>query len=218
VLDADEMVPRSTADALLAIAERGDADVVDIPFRCFFFGREMKGGGWSISQDHHERFFRRGQMTFTDVIHGHNEPVEGARIVMLPAEPRYAIVHFNYGSIDQFIEKLNRYTATEAASERTRRLSWGIVLATKEFVRRYLKLGAYRDGWRGLYLAAGLAFYRLTSIAKRIESAGGGADAVDAAYRRVAEGVLSAYPATTTPRRGSKARKRAPDAGRDGVG
>jgi glycosyltransferase involved in cell wall biosynthesis len=199
LLDADEMVPKSTSAALLGIAERGEADVVVVPFRCFFFGREMKGGGWSIVQDHHERFFRPGQMSFTATIHGHNRPVPGARIVQLPPEPQYAFVHFNYVDINQFIDKLNRYTTIEATSESKGNLYWGIAISIKEFLRRYLKLRGYRDGWQGLYLAAGMAFYRLVSVAKRVEGAAGSRGKVEDGYRRVAEEVLSGYGPATSP-------------------
>jgi (heptosyl)LPS beta-1,4-glucosyltransferase len=123
----------------------------------------------------------------------------GARVIELPPDPKYAFIHFNYVDATHFIEKLNRYTTIEAGSHHSRgSIQRGFALTLKEFLRRYVKQRGYRDGWRGLYLAAAMAFYRLTAVAKRLEAESGGRPEVEDGYRRVAEAVLSGYSSATS--------------------
>jgi glycosyltransferase involved in cell wall biosynthesis len=198
VLDADELVPHPLSLRLRRIAAANQCDVVSIPWRNYLLGAQLAHTGWGPHQDRHRRFFRRGSVNVRPDIHDYLHTAEHARVLDLPVEPGLAIIHFNYRDVTQFVEKLNRYTTVEAAAAAGRGDPRGparaLVQAAREFARRYLRRGGYRDGWRGFYLSALMAMYRLVVAAKMEElRRNGPAEAVDEAYREIAERVLAEY-------------------------
>ncbi|HEX7091374.1 MAG TPA: glycosyltransferase family 2 protein [Longimicrobiales bacterium] len=199
LLDADEMVPVALSRRLREIARRDEADVVRIPRVNHLLGAPLGHTGWGPRQDRHERFFKPGLLHASDRIHASLTPDPSARILDLEYAPGRALVHFNYVDVGHFLEKLNRYTSVEAlqsfergGAEPTGRRT--LMRATKEFLRRYVKLRGYRDGWRGFHLSLFMAYYHVATDAKLKElHAGGGRDAVLATYRAEAERILEEY-------------------------
>jgi (heptosyl)LPS beta-1,4-glucosyltransferase len=170
VLDADEVVPAALRDRLREIALGEAADVVVIPWVNYIWGEPMSATGWGPDDDRHPRFFRRGALRASDEIHAYLTPEPDARVMVLPYRPGHGVHHFAYLDVAHFIEKLNRYTTVEALQARARgeRSTYGraVFRGAREFVRRYLRLGGYRDGWRGFYLSSCMAFYKLAIGAK----------------------------------------------------
>ena len=58
------------------------------------------------------RVLKRGHFQFSPRLHGGVE-LSGPEI-RIAADPNLAIEHFSYESVEHYIEKLNRYTSTEA--------------------------------------------------------------------------------------------------------
>jgi glycosyltransferase involved in cell wall biosynthesis len=198
LLDADELVPLPLSERLLEIASGTEADVVVIPWLNYLLGATLWHTGWGPTQDRHERFFRRGSVVTRPDIHSFLEVQPGARVLRLPYVEDLAIVHFNYVDVRHFLEKLNRYTDIEAARVKgdpkagSAPRAW--LRALREFGRRYVRLQGYKDGWRGFYLSALMATYRLVTAAKVREwQVNGDRQAVEAAYEAEAEKVLAAY-------------------------
>jgi glycosyltransferase involved in cell wall biosynthesis len=198
ILDADELVPQPLSRRLQAIAISDEADAVNIPWRNYLLGSALGHTGWGPDQDKHVRFFRRGAVEARAGIHDGLHVVPGSRVLHLPAAEENAIVHFNYLDVTQFIDKLNRYTSAEAESA----LAMGdrgsparaVRRGAREFMDRYLRRGGLRDGWRGFYLSALMAMYRLVTVAKMDElHRNGPRAAVEASYRDEAERWLAAY-------------------------
>ena len=175
ILDADELVPPRLARRLRDAVNADEADVVDIPRLNYMLGEPLAWTGWGPSQDHHQRFFRKGWIEATSDIHAFLRLREGARILELTPEDGLALIHFNYVDVAHFIEKLNRYTTIEAVERaRTRRRLTRLratAATIREFVNRFLRHRGYRDGWRGFYLAGLMAFYRFAVHAKAQELA-----------------------------------------------
>jgi glycosyltransferase involved in cell wall biosynthesis len=198
ILDADELVPARLAKRLIEIAAADRFDVVRIPMVNHLFGAALRGTGWAPHQDTHLRFFRRGSVRATGEIHNYLHVVDEARVLDLEAADGLCLVHHNYLDVQQFIEKLNRYTDVEAADLVTRgkRFSYfgSMRWSAREFLRRYLRQRGYRDGWRGFYLAWLMAGYRLITAAKveQIRRAGGRAQIEDE-YARDAARLLAEY-------------------------
>lgn len=198
ILDADELVPPELSRTLTEIARSDAADVVVIPWLNYLLGAPLGHTGWGPHQDRHTRFLKRVYYRSTATIHALDElPAEG-RVLHLPYHPGQAIVHFNYLDATHFLEKLNRYTTIEAEQARTRgeraTPRGTLVRAAKEFLRRYLRQKGYRDGWRGFYLSALMAFYRVATDVKlmELEVNGSRADVLDS-YRSEAERILAGY-------------------------
>jgi len=198
VLDADELIPSPLSKTLIAATTRTDADIFSIPRENFMFGERLVHTGWGAAADRQLRFFRRGKLSFGSTVHQFMHPAPDARIEALPYEPGHAIVHLSYVNVEQFIEKLNRYTSIEAiqARERGEHVTppKALMTAANEFWRRYVVSRGFRDGWRGLYLSLLMATYRLAVGAKWHElEENGAAERVVAKYVQVAERVLTEY-------------------------
>jgi len=198
MLDADELVPYPLSQKLREIAASDTADVVRVHWVNYLLGAPMLYTGWGPNQDPHARFFKKGFVTTTNEVHNFLQPMPEGRIVEVPFEPGFAVIHFNYLNSEHFIEKLNRYTSVEAkqAFARGQQITpWRATLnGVKEFLIRYLKAQGFRDGWRGFYLSAFMVFYRIAAAAKLEELKSlGPREAVEARYRQEAERILAAY-------------------------
>lgn len=166
VIDADEQVPLTLRDKLLEIVKEDKIDYVAIPRKNIIFKKWIRYAGWW--PDHQIRFFKKGRVWWTGEIHKSPETTGKGRI--LPAAEKYAIVHYNYLTISEFVEKLNIYTDKHA--ERILRedyqFHW-IDLIRKplsEFVDRYFRCQGFRDGLHGFILSNLMAFYFFIIYAK----------------------------------------------------
>jgi glycosyltransferase involved in cell wall biosynthesis len=200
VLDADELVTPALAKRIKEIVTRGRLDAVWLPFSNYLFGRRMTGTSWSPQRSRHLRLFRPGFVALTDRIHESTTPTMEARVGSIPYEATACVIHFNYTSIRQFIEKTNRYTDVEALQGRDEtsprpagRIEM-IVRPVGEFLNQWLLKGGYRDGWPGFYIAGLMAFYRFAERAKLRELLEiGDEEAMNRAYAALAEDWLSGH-------------------------
>ena len=195
ILDADEMVPEPLSRRLCEISAQGAVDAVRLPRLNHILGAAIMHSGWGPHQDRHVRFFRRGRVELPTRIHGAIKPLPGARVLEIAAVPDLAIVHFNFNDTSDIAARIDRYTTIEAATARARgdraRPGRALARAVAEFVNRYVILGGWRDGWRGVYLAAWMANYRVMTDAKLMElQLDLRSESIESGYRRVAEGVL----------------------------
>lgn len=162
-IDADERMTPTLARRLREVAESGRYAGVRFARKNIMFGGWVKHGGWFRSDQ--LRFFRadawdRGWQ-FEDI---HSQvPVRGD-ILTLPAKPALATIHLDYDSVCQFVKRtLFGYARTEAEvmiCSGVRFSPFRLVFKPlKRFIGRYLVRQGFRDGWRGLILAALLAAY-----------------------------------------------------------
>lgn len=198
ILDADELVPLPLSRRLREIGDGDEADVVLVPKLAYLLGEALHRTGWGLDQGRLPLFFRRGFLHTGATVHAFLHPVPNARVIALPARAELAIAHFNYLDLTDFIERLNRYTSIEAEqaiARGSRPRAWkALAAAARELVRRYLRQGGWRDGWRGLYLSLFMAFYRIAIVAKQEERARvGPRQTVEAHYREEKERLLRAY-------------------------
>ena len=166
MLDPDERVNDDLAATLRAIAsDPASADGYALPFVTMMFGKEIRHSGWG--NEEHTRFFRNGKCTWPPEVH--SPAVIHGMVAKLSKSDGW-VTHDNYRSINQFIEKLNRYTDMEAKRlyEKGRPFHWLKLFyqPSKEFFNRYIKLRGYKDGLIGLFLAVMMAFYTQVSYIK----------------------------------------------------
>jgi len=168
VLDADELVPPDLGPVLRAIAERGETDVVMVPRKNIILGRWLRYGQWWPNRK--PRFFRRDAMDINDRIHAGLAPQPGARRLLLPEREDQALWHFSYDSLEDLLEKTNRYTSVEARQRvgrsrpmSTQRLFRG---AARSFWREYVRGGGRQDGHTGLIVAVIRSFYWFLMVGK----------------------------------------------------
>jgi hypothetical protein len=125
----------------------------------------MEHTGWW--PDYQLRFFKRGTVQWSDKVH--TPPVAQGSTARFPAEEKYAIVHHNYQSVTQFIDRLNRYTGIQAKQVESKEVSGASVVNafTQEFMRRLFVFEGIQDGVHGLSLSLMQAMYESIVMMKQ---------------------------------------------------
>lgn len=158
LLDADERLTPPLAEEIReALARPGEAVAFRIPRHNYIFGRLTRGGGWY--PDRQVRLFRRGCARYQPQQEVHEVLEVGGPVADL-SQP---IEHWNYDSWEEFVAKQRRYARLHArslAARGVRARTWGPPLqAWREFWRRWLGLGGWREGGHGLRLCLALAYF-----------------------------------------------------------
>lgn len=159
VIDPDEEIPATLAKRLQQIAvNTKQMDYVRVPRKNLIFGRFIKHSGWW--PDYNIRFFKKGAVRWTDKIH--RPPQVFGEGLDLEAEEQYAIIHYSYESISQFLERMNRYTTVQAEElkKEGEKFNWKDLFEKplSEFLSRFFANAGYKDGLHGLALSFLQAF------------------------------------------------------------
>jgi glycosyltransferase involved in cell wall biosynthesis len=165
-LDADEEVSEELGAQIRGvIGTPGGADGYYLSRRSKIFGKWIQHGGWS--PDLTFRLFRRGKVI--------PEPAEvhgGFTVGGEKGTLSGTLYHYTYDSIQEYLAKMNDYTSLQVSSklpgpDRAGHAAWKILLSPlSHFFRKYVSTRGYRDGVRGLFLAALGAVYTLALYAK----------------------------------------------------
>jgi (heptosyl)LPS beta-1,4-glucosyltransferase len=166
VLDADEEIPASLAKELKRISEGPQADFYRLPRKNIIFGKWITHTGWW--PDYNIRFFKKGTVVWKKLIH--SVPETQGKGQSLPAKEQFAIIHHNYQSISQYLERMTRYTQIQAKFliKDGYRFSWQDLIRrpTSEFLSRFFANEGYKDGIHGLALSLLQAFSELVVYAR----------------------------------------------------
>lgn len=167
LMDADQRMTHSLGSKLKKIAGEDKYDVVRIPRRNIIFGKWIRHAWWW--PDYHEWFFKKDFVDWSKTIH--SAPKTKGRILTLPAKSENAFVHYNYASIDQFINRMNRYTSfTKGIDKRIHNAKDLVQYPKNEFAFRYIHQEGYKDKLHGYFLCKLMEFYRFVELAKYWES------------------------------------------------
>lgn len=167
VLDADEEVPVSLKELIQAIVSGTvgaelQADAYYLPRRNEIFNTLIKHSGWW--PDYQLRLFKKGTVTWQDGVH--RLPDATGTSVYLPASDANALLHHNYQSVTQFIDRLNRYTSIKANETKDTdpqvTESTLLTLFSGEFFSRYFAHQGYKDGAHGMALSLLQSMYQVT--------------------------------------------------------
>ena len=173
VLDADEVVPESLWQELPSLLADRTVSCYELPRKNLVFGKWIERAGWW--PDFQKRLFQQKKVKWSDAIH--QPPVVEGSVKTLPAEERFAITHYNYTSIAQYLEKLNSYTAITAAEKP---LATGSTVTPKTVISAFYsqlmsRLFAQKgidDGVHGVALSHLQSMYELVIELKRWEAMG----------------------------------------------
>lgn len=154
IVDADEQIPERLANRLEDIANGTEQiDYVEIPRKNIIFHKWIQNSFWW--PDYNIRFFKKSAVEWLDKIH--SKPKTTGLGVKLEEREEYAIIHYNYNSLDQYLERLNRYTKQQSKEliQEGYKFSWTDLIAKplSEFLSRYFANEGYKDGLHGLVLS-----------------------------------------------------------------
>lgn len=166
ILDPDEELPGSLAKKLLAIANKPGAHYFRIARKNIVFGKWLKYSRWW--PDYNIRFFKKGSVSWDEEIHGVPKTT-GKGADVLPEES-LAIIHYHYLTIEQYIEKMNRYTSIQAnlKSSEGYKFVWADLIRKpiSELMSRFFAGEGYKDGLHGLAISLLQAFSELVLYLK----------------------------------------------------
>jgi glycosyltransferase involved in cell wall biosynthesis len=168
-VDADERVTPELADQVQRAVDQDVHDAYWLPRRNLFWGNALRGGGWW--PDHQLRLLRVSACRYDPARAVH----ELAEVQGSTARLTAPLSHINYESAEEFRLKQRTYALMEAqrrASQfgrpRTRSL---ILQPLREFRRRFVQLGGWRDGRLGLWLCAMMAASEWRTLREQIRIA-----------------------------------------------
>lgn len=162
MLDPDEVVPKTLQDKLQGLIKSQEPfAAVNIPFKNIFFGKWISHT--NFWPDKHLRFFKAGTVKWQDQVHSYPKVI--GKVLELPAEEKYAVLHNSYKSWSEFYKKQKKYALSEAKNRKLagegfsiKRLIW---LPLREFLARFIKHRGFLDGINGLFLVLVLMWYRV---------------------------------------------------------
>lgn len=167
-LDADErLTPALTRELLACLGRAASEQPAVVGYRMprynQFFGRTLRGGGWY--PDYQLRLLHRTSARYDEHHLVHEVPhLDGAT-----ADLHQHLVHINIEYLAEFWQKQSRYALAEARilRQQGRRTRWRNYLGApaREFWRRYVRLGGWRDGLLGLFLCGSLAWFEIVTFA-----------------------------------------------------
>jgi glycosyltransferase involved in cell wall biosynthesis len=164
-LDADEVISERLQSEIQMAIQQTEFTAFKIPRLSQLMGRWIRHSGWQ--PDYVTRLFRRECAQFSnDLVHEKLEVLHG-KLGILGAP----ILHYAYDSIEQLLEKTNRYSTESAKmhSARGRRgsLRQAIIHGVWAFLRTYVLRRGFLDGREGFLIAvaqAEVAFYRYVKL------------------------------------------------------
>lgn len=166
VLDPDEKITEKLKEKLKYIVKQNKYDAVNIPRKNIFFDKWIAHTNWW--PDYHMRFFKKGKVKWNGKIHRY--PLVEGEILNLPAKEDFAIEHYGYDSIDEFISRQSRYSSIEAQNlfDLGEKFSWMNFFwrPTREFLVRYIKHLGFLDGFYGFALTFLMMIYQLAVMIK----------------------------------------------------
>lgn len=169
-LDADERITEELKEEIKSEIRSNDllrmkpeTNGYWIPRKNIIFGKWIKHSGWY--PDRQLRLFKIGKGKFPEE-HVHE-------MVKVEGDVGYLknhIVHYNYDTISQFLQKLGMNYGPNEAEQLIKKgyiFDWrdAIRFPVKEFLSRFFAREGYKDGFHGLMLSLLMAFYHLIVFA-----------------------------------------------------
>lgn len=172
MLDADEALDPELAAAVAALEPATTIDAYRVARSTYFCGRPMRHGAWA--NETLLRLFRSDRATLVAEPSAggeaeiHEHWVVPGELAVLPG----TLLHDSYPTMRSYREKFDTYTSIEARG--VRGSAAGVLRAAALAVARgswhVVGRAAWRDGWRGIFVALASAFYPVVVAWKALRS------------------------------------------------
>lgn len=167
-IDADEEVTHELAEEIKQAIKSNNFDGYRLPRKNIIFGKWIEHSGWYPDWQLH--LFKKEKGKYIEKVH------EQVVIDGQVGELSKVLVHYNYQSISQYLEKMFCYTTLEAENQLATgyEFTWPDLVKKplSEFLRRFFAEEGYKDGIHGLALALLQAFSELVVYLKVWEKEG----------------------------------------------
>jgi len=168
MIDPDEEVTSEFRQEVERLIKEDKFDGFKFPRKNIIFGKWIRYTGWYPDWQLH--LFKTKKGKYVGKVH--EQVVLDGKIGVLSA----SLIHYNYHSISQYLQKLDRYTNLEA-EEKVRggykfRYQDLLVKPAEEFFRRFFAEEGWKDGVHGLALSLLQAFSELVVYLKVWEKEG----------------------------------------------
>lgn len=185
-IDPDEEVTPELAQEMKKAIQNNAFDGFRIPRKNIIFGKWIKHSGWY--PDFQLHLFKKEKGKYVGRVH------EQVEIKGKVGELKNFLVHKNYQSISQYLEKLSRYTSLEKEFQIDSgyKFSWQDLIKKPlgEFLRRFFVEGGYKDGVHGLALCLLQAFSELVVYLKIWEKEGFKDEEIPGVFGEIRKGIL----------------------------
>ena len=162
-LDADEVVDKDLGVEIKKVIKNKEFNGYYIPRKNYIFNKWIQHTGWY--PDYQLRLWQKGKVTWP-CVSIHEDPMVEGQTANLSGH----LVHQNYTSVGQYLNKLNKYTSLDAErlkdEIRSPFIKHVLVRPLDELIKRLVAEKGYKDGLHGLVLSLLQAFYELVVVVK----------------------------------------------------
>ncbi len=142
VLDSDEVITKELQQEIVSILEKPRFRAYKVPRLNYFFGKPIKSCG--LYPDYTIRLFNRKFARFSDDAVHEKVLYDGSL-----GKLRNHLIHFAYETIEEFIEKQNRYSSLGKRPNRFK----AIFSPKWTFFQKFILQRGFLDGWHGYLIA-----------------------------------------------------------------
>jgi glycosyltransferase involved in cell wall biosynthesis len=166
-IDADERVSPALRDEILQIVKSyGPRPAYYVKNKNYFLEKWIKTCNWYPAPV--LRLFKKGEVIFPKEIHQHPPHREGYGYL------KNDLLHYSYGSLEEYFEKFNRYTtqlAKEDFQAGKRITAFNVILnfllrPLYYFLLKYIYYKGFKDGFRGFFISFSSALTIFVNKAK----------------------------------------------------
>lgn len=151
-LDADVIVTQKLALEIIKAINNKNISAYRIGRINIIWGKPILVADWSPRDDNHIWLYKNGVGRWDSAVH--EEYVTSAKTGQLTNN----LIHYNYNTVSEYIEKINSYSEIEAGKNSG--VNWLSPLV--DFGKRYFYKLGFTAGYRGLFLSYLQAIYFVT--------------------------------------------------------
>ena len=151
-IDADVVVPPKAVKEIKQVIKNDSVSAYYVGRINIIWGKPILHADWGPKDDCHIRLYRRGSGKWKSDVH------ETFIADKPTAKLKSPLEHYNYASIEEYIQKINRYS--QLAAPKTDHCSF--IAPFKDFFKRYFYKLGFLEGYHGLFLCYLQAIYYTT--------------------------------------------------------
>lgn len=156
-IEADVVISPDLAREISEAIKNNKVNAYFIPRKNIIWGKIINHTNWGPKDDCHIWLYRRNSGRWQGKVHEEYIPKNGPVGTL-----NNYLVHKNYETVSEFIDKIDKYSEFSVANHNSTSLIEPVV----EFFRRYFYKLGFLDGYRGLFLSYLQSIYYMSLFVK----------------------------------------------------